>query len=289
MGAKSLLLIGGIATATLLYLVYLAATFEAPEGTTTVVIPPPALQPVVTENTDRQTSISPPAVAVTSDPAPTSVVEAPAIEPEPAVAVTSEPEPALVELPRLNNSDSFVAERLQQLQSGASLMTLLADEQLVRRFVVLVDNVARGTLPQSNLPYRELAAEFPVTTIDENLFELDVAGYQRFASLIDTLIGIDPEQAMALYRVISPLFQQAYAEIGFRDVNFDDTLRRAIRTVLETEEFDGSLQLIKPSVMYLFADSRLEALSDVQKQLLRIGPENTEKLKTRLRQYLQLL
>lgn len=46
MGAKSILVIAGIAVVTLLYLVYLGATYEPPEGTTTVIIPPPEPQPL---------------------------------------------------------------------------------------------------------------------------------------------------------------------------------------------------------------------------------------------------
>jgi hypothetical protein len=82
------------------------------------------------------------------------------------------------------------------------------------------------------------------------------------------------------------LFQQAYAEIGFRDVNFDDTLRRAITNVLSTADVEGPFQLVKPSVMYLYADASIENLQEVHKQLIRIGPENTEKLKAKLRQIL---
>ena len=49
MSKSGLMVIAGVAVVTLLALVYFAATFEAPQGTTTVAIAPPALQPVEPE------------------------------------------------------------------------------------------------------------------------------------------------------------------------------------------------------------------------------------------------
>jgi len=160
---------------------------------------------------------------------------------------------------------------------------------MVRGFVILVDNISQGNLPQTNLPYRAVEGEFPVRTVDNNLFELDEAGFRRFDRVVNALVDIDTDQAMMLYRLASPLFQQAYAELGYGDVSFDNTLSRAIRNVLATDDIEGSIQLVKPSVMYLYADSDIEAMSDIQKQMLRIGPDNREKVKSKLRQVMQQL
>jgi hypothetical protein len=206
---------------------------------------------------------------------------------EPAAA--PDPEPVAVELPSLNASDPFVITRLQQIGNGVALLQHLADVQLVRRFVVLVDNVSRGDLPQSNLVYRSVPGDFPVRTLDDNLFQMDEAGYRRFDQAVNAFIALDTDQALSLYRLASPLLQQAYGELGYGDVNFDTTLRRAIRNVLETDEIGGPLQLVKPSVMYLYADNQIEGMSDIQKQLIRIGPENRDKVKTKLREILLAL
>jgi hypothetical protein len=37
--------------------------------------------------------------------------------------------------------------------------------------------------------------------------------------------------------------------------------------------------------MYLFADTSIENLQEVYKQLIRIGPQNTEKLKVKLSEF----
>jgi hypothetical protein len=55
--------------------------------------------------------------------------------------------------------------------------------------------------------------------------------------------------------------------------------------VLTAPEVEGPFQLVKPSVMYLYADTRLEELADMNKQLIRLGPENSARLKAKLREF----
>ncbi|MCH8265505.1 MAG: DUF3014 domain-containing protein [Proteobacteria bacterium] len=279
--------IAGIAVSTLLYLVYTAFTFEAPAGTTTVVIAPPGLQPIVEQPPPSnlpeirlQPEPEPPVIAASEPVVETLPVEV--VEPEP---VAAEPDSAVVQLPKLNDSDSFVFEGLRAFSNGVAVIRLLASDQLVRKFVVLVDNISRGEYPQTGLPYRGIEQEMPVQNIDENLFVMDASAHGRFDQIIDIFVALDTDQAVTLYRTLSPLFQQAYAEIGFRNVNFDDTLRSAVNIILRTPYIEGPYQLVKPSVMYLYADASIENLQNVQKQLIRIGPENTEKVKAKLRDF----
>jgi len=284
--------VAAIAVFTLLYLVYLAATFEAPTGTTTVIVPATAVQsvaepaPVITPTlpqTRLQPQDEPPAVAATP-----VIIDAP-VEVAIAAPIVEDLPTALVELPSLNDSDDFVLEGLRALQNGAALIRVLADEQLIRSIVVFVDNISRGEFPQTSLPYKRIEQEMSVRNIDENLFVMEANAHERFNQLIDTFVAVDTDQAMILYRTLQPLFQQAYAEIGSRNVNFDDTLRSAINAVLRSSNVEGPYQLVKPSVMFLYADANIENMEEMQKQLIRIGPENTEKLKAKLRQFLEQL
>ena len=291
MSTSGLGVIAGVAIITLLALVYLAFTYEPPTGTTTVVLPNPAVQPETEAQPEAEetSSSSLPRIRIEQQPAPPAVAAEPEVAPPPVeVTPSEEPAPAdesVVQLPSLNQSDGFVMEALAGLNNGARLVQLVTDEQLVRRFVVLVENVSRGNLPQTDLPYQGIDEEMSVTTLDDNLYVMDEAAYARFDPVIDTFVAVDTGAAMALYRTLSPLFQQAYAELGFRDRQFDDALRRAIENVLASPELEGPFQLVKPSVMYLYADAGIEDLSPVQKQLLRLGPENRAALKAKLRQF----
>ncbi len=268
MRSTSLMIIAGVAIVTLLFLVYLAVTFETPDGTTTIDIP-----------------ATPVPVVVEPVPEPVVIPPAPVVVEVPEVVV---PEVQVV-LPALNDSDNFIRSSLQELRAGAAFLAIITDQQLVRRFVVFVDNVAKGALPQTDLPYRPLQQEMPVRSGDANLFTMDATAQSRFNQVVDTFAAMDPEQIMVLYRMLLPLFQEAYAEIGFRDVDFTDTLQQALRYVVSAETVQGALQMVKPSVMYVYADASIENLGDVQKQLIRLGPENSDKVKTQLRALLQQL
>ena len=307
MSKSGLFVIAAVAILTLLSLVYFAITFEAPEGTTTVVIEPPApaLQAVEpAESPTRsaqqnsplpqiriQPQAEPPAVAVT-DVEEVEVAPPPeeieVVEEGPAV-VQEESATDVIQLPTLNSSDSFVLDGLRAMQNGAALVELLARDQIVRKFVVFVENISRGEFPQTGLPYRALGQDMPVRNIDENLFVMDESAHARFDHAVQTFVSMDTEVAMAFYRTLSPLFQQAYAEIGFRNVSFDDTLRAAINNVLRTTNMEGPYQLVRPSIMYLYADASIENLQEVHKQLIRIGPDNTILLKAKLREFVALL
>jgi len=281
--------VAAIAVFTLLYLVYLAATFEAPTGTTTVIVPATTVQslaepvPVIMPTlpqTRLQPQEQPPAIAATP------VIEEAPIEVEIAAPIIEALPTELVELPSLNDSDDFVLEGLRALQNGVALIRVLADDQLIRSIVVFVDNISRGEFPQTSLPYKRIGQEMSVRNIDENLFVMGANAHDRFNQLIDTFVAVDTDQALILYRTLQPLFQNAYAEIGSRNVNFDDTLRSAINAVLRSPDVEGPYQLVKPSVMFLYADASIENMEEMQKQLIRIGPENIEKLKAKLRQFL---
>ena len=270
MTKSGLFVIAAVAILTLLSLVYFALTVDSPEGTTTLVIEPPVS---VVENSPAP-SPSPAPSTQPNSPLPQIRLQ-PQQEPasvalsEPEIAALPEevepvelaPEPELnedetnvIELPTLTDSDPFVFEILQTLQNGMALVNALAEDQIVRKFVVFVENISRGEFPQTGLPYKGLGQEMPVSEIDDNLFVMDQVAHSRFDQVVSTFVETDTDSAVIIYQMLSPLFQQAYAEIGFRNVSFDETLRAAINNVLRTTNMEGPYQLVKPSVMYLYAD-----------------------------------
>tara|TARA_B100001741_G_scaffold79646_1_gene64606 strand:+ start:236 stop:1156 length:921 start_codon:yes stop_codon:yes gene_type:complete len=306
MTKSGLFVIAAVAILTLLSLVYFALTVDSPEGTTTLVIEPPVS---VVENSPAPSPSPAPSTQPNSplpqirlqpqqEPASVAALSEPEIAalPEEVEQVELAPEPELnedetnvIELPTLTDSDPFVFETLQTLQNGMALVNALAEDQIVRKFVVFVENISRGEFPQTGLPYKGLGQEMPVSEIDDNLFVMDQVAHSRFDQVVSTFVETDTDSAVIIYQMLSPLFQQAYAEIGFRNVSFDETLRAAINNVLRTTNMEGPYQLVKPSVMYLYADSSVENLAEVHKQLLRIGPDNTSALKAKLREFLTKL
>ena len=87
------------------------------------------------------------------------------------------------------------------------------------------------------------------------------------------------------YRRFYPLFQKAYEQLGYPDAYFNDRLVEVIDHLLEAPVPAEPILLVRPNVLYVFADPELEALSSGQKLMLRMGPDNSANLKRFLDQF----
>lgn len=286
MAHKTLAIIALLSVIGMGFLIYLAMTFEPPETTRTVEletpIPRPVEAPVQVAPAQEEAEEIQPVQQVSSPTANNQVVE------DQQSGTDNMPETEAVELPSLNQSDSMLFSRLAEMELGASLLRLLAPDDVIRKFVVFVHNAAEGELPQLEYPLRTIPGTFEVNEVGANFYELAPSNYERYEPMISTVTEMDPASVIALYRQMKPLFQEAYAEIGFQE-DFDQVVLRAIEQVIAFEPDEGPYQLIMPSVQYIYADSQYESLSPVQKQLIRIGPENLQRLKQRLPAYRERL
>ncbi|OMH30277.1 DUF3014 domain-containing protein [Motiliproteus sp. MSK22-1] len=184
-------------------------------------------------------------------------------------------------IPPLNNSDSTVKQSLMSLDATLMLANWLVDEELVRKFVVMVDNMAEGQIPRKHIVLKPLPTTFRVLEKGDQVF-LDGYNFGRYRPYIDLLTRLDAQRVTSLYLRYYPLMQQAYAELGYPRRSFHKRLLMAIDHMLDSPVMDGAIELVQPSVMYKYADPELEQLSDVHKQLLRMGPENARQILTRL-------
>jgi len=224
-----------------------------------------------------RTSTPTPVAAPTHAPAPSAAPEAPPIE--------TPPEPS-VRLPALNESDAFIREQVGALSER--LNDWLAQDELVRRFAVVIDNGAVGEIPRRQLSFLAPAGRYPVDERDGKLF-VDPAGYTRYDSFVDTVLSVPPEQAAALLKTLAPLLRQALGELGPREPDPMSAIRAAVRQALQTPEPHGDIELLQPKVLYRYADPSLESLLPLQKQLLRMGPDNVSRLKAYLRELQKFL
>lgn len=201
---------------------------------------------------------------------------------EPQNELIAEPEPEVPTLPSLNNSDAFVVEELVLMDGGSSILMHLVSEELVRKFVIMVENISRGEFPERNRPILNPAERMAITELGSEFYMMDEKSYQRFKGLVTSLTNISTETAVNLYQRLQPLFSEAYAELGLRDSEFDDVFMLAIDSVLNARTAPQPQQLIRPNLNYLYANPEIENYSAIEKLLLRLGPENTESLQRRL-------
>jgi hypothetical protein len=214
-------------------------------------------------------------------------------EPQEPVVVLQEapslPEPEPVVLPGLNASDPFVHEQISDMANADAIRQHLAESQFIRKFVVLIDGMSRGDIPSRDLPVLPPKSTLSVSEQGEEFYRLDPASYTRFNLLVNTLVSIDSEQAVERFRLMVPLFETAYAELGYPDRTFTRALQDAFDNVLAARVPEREILLIRPSVNYYFADPGLESMSDLEKLLIRMGPDNAAKLQRKAREFRGLL
>lgn len=266
-GNKPIIITLAVVVIVIIVLVAYFMTSAEPEPPMAQEIPIPAVQQPPEPKPDPKPAEPEPQVAVIPDKP----------EPEPPV----EEEPAFV-LPLLDGSDQLVRDGVISLTRHEGMNVWLASSELVRKFVAFTDNVAHGQVAKG--PVRVLAPEGPFLArpLTDDTFELDTTSYERYNGFTQIAVSVDARRAAEFYQLLKPLFQSAYAELGYGDRNFDDVVFQAIGRLLETPVIEEPIILVRPVVMYKYQDEKLENLSPVQKQLIRMGPDNTRLLQRKI-------
>jgi hypothetical protein len=184
----------------------------------------------------------------------------------------------LVPLPPLDDSDAYF---LLEVGSafGTGIESLLTRDAVIDRLVTTVDNLSRGDLAERIRPVGRLAEPFTTDTNTDAQILLGISSYSRYDALVAQLYYADVDAIYDMYRRYYPLFQKSYQRLGYPDAYFNDRLVEVIDHLLAAPQPDGPIVLVRPNVLYEFADPDLEALSSGQKLLLRMGPNNAATLK----------
>jgi hypothetical protein len=137
--------------------------------------------------------------------------------------------------------------------------------------------------PKSHIDFFSLPGPFRASRTKSGTF-VDPASYSRYAAVVGVALSLDATAAARLYRAVDPLIQEAYNELGYPGVDFDDTLVRAMSELLETPVVEGPIRLEQKILSYSMTDPALEGLSAAQKQLLRLGPKGVQAVHDKIKQ-----
>lgn len=187
-------------------------------------------------------------------------------------------------LPDLLSSDDFVRQALINISPG--LAQWLKADQLIRKYVVIVNDFAQGFRIAKHMSFIRLGEPFSVEQDKNGLF-IAAKSFQRYDKLAQAIQAIDAKSAVTLYQKIRPLMQQVFAEFSYpQDITLEATFKKAAAEVIAAPALEGQISLFRPSVYYKFADAKLEALSPVQKQIIRMGSANTRIIQAKCREFL---
>jgi hypothetical protein len=191
--------------------------------------------------------------------------------------------PTAQPLPPLAQSDGPMQQALAGVIGAQAVQRFFRPEMLVRHIVVTVDNLSRKRASVQLWPVKPVPGQFMIHGDDQHA-TIDPANYQRYAAYVQLLQTLDTKQLVDMYFHYYPLFQQAYQNLGYPNGYFNDRLVETIDNLLQAPDVQGDIALVRPNVMYQYADASQEGLSAGQKVMMRIGAQNEAAVKAKLRE-----
>ncbi len=183
----------------------------------------------------------------------------------------------------LDGSDEAVRALAGEISSDPVLARWLRSRDLIRRCAAAVDAVANGQSPRTQFDFFIPGGPFK-TYVRGGETYLDPSSYARYNTAADVFDSLGTAACARAYAQCRDLLQQAYRELGYPAGDFHQTLYRAIIEILRTPVLEQPIAVKKDITTYLFKDEKLESLDDVQKHLLRMGPENLQLIQVKLRE-----
>lgn len=240
------------------------------------------------------------------EPAPSPEVTAPEPEPdstEPSV-LEAPPAPAVDEipLPMLSDSDPVVLENLGEMVGDPAVIRYVVSDNVISRIVATVDTLGSRQIPGVVQAVNGPATHFAASPLEQPeqiirneegdeipQFIIDPANYERYTPYVELFEAVDASDWVQAYRDYYPLFLEAYRQMGYSEGSFNDRLIVIIDELLATPVVADPVALMKPEAYYLFTDEKLEEMTAGQKIMLRMGSENAERVKGKLREIRALL
>jgi len=229
-------------------------------------------QPAETPSAPEQAIVPIPEIEpVEPEPEPEAVTEAEAQPAEP-IPVPAPP-PAIT----LEQANQALLADIDQLGAGVMGEQFAATPNALERGVAIVDSFRLGEVPHKLLPVGR--PKTPFGFIDDGTqVTMDPAGFARYDGLITALERVDVEAAMSLFEQYEPALEQAWTALGYTDTSLEDSLMGALGLILTAPETDLNARLIKQEANWVYEDEALENLPALQKQIMRMGPDNAERI-----------
>jgi hypothetical protein len=185
-------------------------------------------------------------------------------------------------LPPLDQMDTFLRALLGALSTSPELARWLATDDLIRQMANAIDRVSRGESPARDLAVVRPSGFFEASG-PRSRPTIDPSSYRRYDALATLVWSLDARAVADAYRTVRPRLDEAYRGLGRTEGSVDDAVALALDLMLDTPVVEDPVRLAPgPGATYVFADPQVEALAPAQKQLIRMGPRNLTRVKTRL-------
>lgn len=188
---------------------------------------------------------------------------------------------------KLEESDDAFRKELEDVSEN--LVDWFQVNGVIKKYIVIINDLSQNQVLYKHRTFLKMPQKFVVKENSQGLY-IGNESYARYDRLANAIALLDVQKGLVLYLTFRPLFKQVYEEFGYpAEYQLDDIFMKAAASVIEAPVIEGKISLRRHSVGYKFAEEKLEALSHVEKQMLRMGPENTRKIQAKLRQLVEAI
>jgi hypothetical protein len=207
----------------------------------------------------------------------------------PAPPPAAEAAPAPPEAPAPTVDPEAMRVRVEPASAHPLFRRCLAEGDVVRRFAVLVDNVAEGVSPRKELGCLEPKGPFG-TRSRGGRNVISTSSYRRYDAFAAAVGSLDAAALAAVYRELEPGLQGAYRALGYPGASLAQVTGKALRRIESAPVVEGEVAVVPgKGAIWLFADPALEKQRTVEKHLLRMGPRNTRIIQAKARELREAL
>ncbi len=188
-------------------------------------------------------------------------------------------------LPKLEESDAFFRQELSSISEG--LLNWFQVKDTIKKYIVIINDLSQHQIVFKHRGFIEPPAKIVVKEDGQGLY-LAKSSYIRYNNFANAIAAIDVDKAIGFYLMFKPLFEQVYQGFSYpTEYKLDDVFLKAAASVISAPIIDNRIALTPHLIRYRFTDKKLESLTDVKKQMIRMGPENTRKIQNLCRQLVQ--
>jgi len=177
---------------------------------------------------------------------------------------------------------------LESVSKDSRFRSWLTERDLVRRWVVVTDNIAEGVSPRRALDFLAPHTPFSVARSGNGLV-IAPESYGRYDELVDTVRSVDATELAKAYRRLHPVLEAASRLLGYPAGSLDRATFAALRRIERAPAPETAAYVTDLGGAYAFEDPQLERLPDLEKQLLRMGPRNEHVLQAKAQEILGVL
>jgi len=193
-----------------------------------------------------------------------------------------------INLPPLRESDPLFRQEIERL--SLDFRPELTARHLLEKYLQVVNDFSQGQRISKHMRFLRLQEPFLVENDGQGGWFIAQRGYQRYNRLAQAFANIDVDLAIRIYQKLQPLMLQVFAGFGYPETyHLEDIFQKAAAEIMAAPIINNRIAVVRPSVDYKFANKKLEALNPVQKQMLRMGPDNTQMIQKKLRELVERL